>query len=52
MATIEEVPLDSQETAPDIPENVEETQDIGKETVAEPPAPKKKGQASRSQEQA
>ena len=43
MATIEEVPLDNQETAQDIPENVEETQDIAEETVAEPPAPKKKG---------
>ena len=43
MATIEEIPLDTQETAQDIPENVEETQDIQEETVAEPPAPKKKG---------
>ena len=43
MTTIEEIPLDNQETAQDIPENVEETQDIQEETVAEPPAPKKKG---------
>ena len=43
MATIEEIPLDNQETAQDIPETVEETQDNQEETVAEPPAPKKKG---------
>ena len=42
MATIEEIPLDNQETVQETQDIAEETQDIAEENV-EPPAPKKKG---------